>query len=368
VSLGRLVPERADGAVGGTLPASLPGLVSELLDDLPGNPTRTVDPGVVVRNLRRPLGDEERFVDFRDAAFASGPPYAPQAAGIALGAPPLALVYVARLANLAVSAALIWWALTLLPARRGPSRLGTADPAHWPRPRAAHGQRRGSLLDEAAVLPARRAGLPDPADRFRGGERWRRLAWVFAAVVAALTIASWGAYQMDLPQRPGAERVLRDALLEPGRVARLFVNDVLQHGLRYLAQAIGAQLGWLDTRVPWWAVSLYGAMLAVLGALDADPAVAPTRWQRVTLGVVVVTALVAMVASQYAVFTPYRAALIEGVQGRYFLPLAPAAALLIQSRRGAGRVELDRYAGWVAAPVEIGLAAALVAAARRYYG
>lgn len=409
VSAGRLVPEQSADGLGGVLPASLPRLFDDLSSDLPLHPERKADAGLVLGALGRPLGSDTRFVSFRDAAFASPLPYAPQAAAIALGrwlgAPPLALFYLARLANLAVSTAIMWWALRLLPTRRWLIVLFALTPMAT--------SLRGSLSADAstialaflltalvarwtwgsssvietrdhAVLVATAAALCltklpyallvtlvllIPAERFRPGERRRRLTWLLATVLAALAVSAWYAYHANVSPRPGTLpfQQIRDALLEPGRFALLLAGDAVAHTPRYLAQLVGAQLGWVDTRVPWTLVYVYFVVLGALTVLDADPGRMPDRRARWVLGGVVAATVVAVAASQYATWTSYRAEVIEGIQGRYFLPVAPAAALLLQFRRGAGRIDLERYRAWLTAFIVIGLLVALAAVVRRYY-
>jgi uncharacterized membrane protein len=409
VSSGRLVPERTAAGMGAVLPASLPRLADELAGGLPFNHQLKVDPRIVLAALRRPLGEERQFVDFRNAAFASALPYVPQAAGIALGrslgAPPLVLFYLARLFNLLVSTVIIWWALRRLPGRRWLIAIIALTPmatslrgsvsadaftiavaflltavvaSHaWGPARLLDGRDYALLVGCSAALcltklpycPLVLLTLLVPGERFRPGERGRRLLWLFAVTLGAVAISLWSAYHMDLPQRPGADRMLqvRDALAEPARFARLLLDDAIEHSLRYLAQLIGVLLGWLDARVPWWVIYTYLVTLALLTVTDVDPEHVPSPRRRLLLAVVVMTTLVSIAASQYAAWTPYRAPFIEGIQGRYFLPVAPAAALLFQSRRGAGRLALDRLAVWLAAVSVIGLAAALAAVAGRYY-
>jgi hypothetical protein len=54
-------------------------------------------------------------------------------------------------------------------------------------------------------------------------------------------------------------------------------------------------------------------------------------------------------ASQYASFTPLGADHVDGLQGRYYLPLVPAAALAVPARRGGP---------WPGRRAAVGLAAA----------
>ena len=49
------------------------------------------------------------------------------------------------------------------------------------------------------------------------------------------------------------------------------------------------------------------------------------------------TSRISRSSRKYVAWTPLGAGFVEGLQGRYFLPLAPAAALLLYNRRLAGR-------------------------------
>jgi hypothetical protein len=91
-------------------------------------------------------------------------------------------------------------------------------------------------------------------------------------------------------------------------------------------------LGWLNIILPHWLYWLWGAAgaatvadLLVSRADDAPPAL---RWLDfallVTAGGLAVTAIC---LTQYLNWTPIGAAGLEGVQGRYFLPLCPMLAV-----------------------------------------
>jgi uncharacterized membrane protein len=156
---------------------------------------------------------------------------------------------------------------------------------------------------------------------------------------------------VDVTIRPGVpvdkERQIQDALAEPLRVVWIFARDYLQLGDRYLAQIVG-QLGWLDINLPkpflWASLILLGLLVLLTGRREVEV----KRWQRVLLGLMALSTLALVSASQYALWTPYRADYVEGIQGRYFIPLAPAAAWILHNRRFAvSPALLDRVLPWL---------------------
>jgi uncharacterized membrane protein len=85
------------------------------------------------------------------------------------------------------------------------------------------------------------------------------------------------------------------------------------------------------------------------------------RWQRGILAAVIVASLLILSLSQYLIWTELGAGVIEGLQGRYFLPIAPLALLLVASNR-------LRWSRWpVAIVAVVGNGMALIALARHYY-
>jgi uncharacterized membrane protein len=385
ISEGDLSGRRFGGGWGGMLPASLWQLDTELRGDLPGHPERKIRPETIVRALRIPLDEERRvFVDYRTSAQLSFVPYLPQAAAIAvartLGAPPLVLLYAARLVNLLVATALIAFALRRLPAFRWLFTLLALTPmALFLRgslsadaftiavaflltatvARLAWGEDlqdgwqdgwQGGWKDVALLtacaaalcltkpvyVPIAGLAFLIPSHRFPGGRRLPALAAFVTVTAAAFSLAVAIGSAMDLPLRldlvVDRDRQIQDAFADPQRVAGILIRDYLQQSDRYVAQMVG-QLGWLDLNLP--KPFLWGFLL-VLGLLvlcDGNREVVVRPWQRVLLGLIVIATLTLVSAAQYATWTPYGADFFEGIQGRYFLPLAPAAAWLLHNRR-----------------------------------
>ncbi len=99
----------------------------------------------------------------------------------------------------------------------------------------------------------------------------------------------------------------------------------------YFHSAVG-NLGWLDTSLPSWAFLFLGfALLGSIGILLFG-----IRLRRDSLPdlVLVLAAFVLCItgieASLYVAWTPYKALIVQGVQGRYFLPVLAVLVLLPQ--------------------------------------
>jgi uncharacterized membrane protein len=93
-------------------------------------------------------------------------------------------------------------------------------------------------------------------------------------------------------------------------------------------QLIGV-LGWLDTHLPLWVyIAISGCLIATFCEklmLDARVRLRIALWSALTIALYVTAVFLIL----FVTWTPVTEAGIWGVQGRYFVPVLPAAALLI---------------------------------------
>jgi uncharacterized membrane protein len=410
VSEGNLSAQSGAGGLGAMLPASLQELGTDFKGDLPFHPERKISPEKILRALPVPLQEERRrFTDYRTSALLAPVAYLPQAAGIAtarrLGAGPLALLYAARLANLLAATFLIAVALRRLPsypwllamlaltpmalflrASASGDALSTAlafllaatvaglawgeeEQGRWQDFAVLTACSTALCLSKPVYVPLALLVLLIPAVRFPGSRRGAVLLVHGVVTAAAFILALAIAGTVDVPIRPDAPvdsgRQIKDALADPLRVAGIVAEDYLHHGRRYVAQIVG-QLGWLDVNLPKPLLWGYAFVLGLLALLDARRDVAVSPWQRALLLLVAIVTLGLVSASQYANWTPYGAGYIEGIQGRYFIPLAPAAAWIFHTRRfPAEPALLNRTLPWLSLA---SLGIAFWTLLNRYYG
>lgn len=156
--------------------------------------------------------------------------------------------------------------------------------------------------------------------------RWRaRLLGTGLVVVSCLAWTEFSSAYVSVYALPAYEARIASQfrlLLDPARDFQLAVTTLRLNGPEYLTQFVGT-LGWLDVSLPR---ALIRAELALL-CLVAVASLASGRPDRRQSGGAVLTIAVLLSAAgifavQYLTWTEPGALAIDGVQGRYFLPLA----------------------------------------------
>jgi uncharacterized membrane protein len=163
---------------------------------------------------------------------------------------------------------------------------------------------------------------------------------------------------------PAAQAIF--LLHKPLRPAVLFAATLRAYGAELLVEFIG-KLGWLDTGLPRFLTWLCGVMLAAA----AFAAIAPGNWKRrdaapwISAGCIL-AALCGVLVIQYLTWTVPGAPVVDGLQGRYFLPPAlMLVTLLPKTERVVSRRDMVR-AAVVLFPV-ISVAATVYTLLLRYY-
>ena len=409
ISEGTLLAESLPGQVAGVdVPRSLVDLERELSPGLRRKTGLRQDPARLEAALAERLAPDDR-VRIALPSLYSPLAYLPQALGIglgrALGAAPVALVWLGRAANLLFYALAVAAALRLAPAHRVVFALLALTPmalfeaaslaadgaanalaflfaaavlraADTGRPTLVARQIAGlALLASALALtkqayaPLAAAALAIPAPRF-ASRRERALGLAAIVGCAALAAGLWFLALRGLTLQPltfvadpGAQ--LRFLAAHPLAALAVPLRSALLRGGSWLLTFVGV-LGSLDVRLPGAVYLLHPLVLLAAALLDGGPA-SPLRGARRLwlLAVAAGTGLFVLLLG-YVAWTPPGDSLVRHVQGRYFLPLAPFVAAAIHLPRAAAAPRALRLAGlgWSA----LLLAIAAVALALRYWG
>lgn len=369
---------------------------------------RRLSPAQILADLRRPRAPRPEVVAELDAGAYSPAAYLPQLPGLllgrALGAPVLALLYLGRLSSLAVTLSAMALFLSMLPLYRRSCTLLLLLPMSLSQcaavsadgvvlaacllltgilVSAALGARRigagavAALVALSAVIALSKAvyllllGLVFLVPRERLPRPRQVALFLLLCAVGLLALRGWAqlSYARGLAPTSAAGRGHLDQLLASPLRALLLVGKTYVLGLPWLLQTFVGRLGWLDVALPWPLILLYAAAL-VASALGEDPAPPWSTFQRAVLLGLCAAVLLAVALGLF-VYSGYTAAdEIEGMQGRYFLPIGALVLLSLAQRRWP-RVprwverHLGPRLGWGAA---LGLLVTLLCVLGRYYG
>jgi uncharacterized membrane protein len=330
---------------------------------------------------RHQAGEALRQASFPTTAVYPPIPYLPSASGIALVRPftdsPLLWLWAARLVSMAASTILIafairfageWgWFLMLLAATPMALFLRstcTADSLTF----AAGFFFVGLLLRQSPTAPRSQSvllvltalvlalckppygglallALALPVSRFRSARhRLVIQGAVLAAATAGFCLTSWIATRglSGSEQSTILSSQLRFAQEHPVKTVSIVLHDLVIHTPRYLAHFVG-RLGWLDAPVPpiYVVAFLLLAIFVFTSTLRSSEMLA-TR--HVATILTVMTGLAFTIGlSLFLTWTPPGTNSVEGVQGRYFLPIAPAIALIANVKQ-----PISRGSAWLA--------------------
>lgn len=178
-----------------------------------------------------------------------------------------------------------------------------------------------------------------PAEKFGSKKKF----WIGAAVVAALMIAGILAVNLDKIRvyfRETEEAVawagesagysISWVLAHPVQTIGVFARTFLQKTPTFVSTMLGSTLGWLEYRTDA-AVTAFLLIWTLLSGLCKDGMMPAghkiVSW--ISCFLVVFLTMFIMLLS----WTPLSSRVIEGVQGRYFLPILPLVLLTLQNRR-----------------------------------
>ncbi|QCO00328.1 DUF2142 domain-containing protein (plasmid) [Azospirillum argentinense] len=175
--------------------------------------------------------------------------------------------------------------------------------------------------------------LPSVAPRLTG--RFSALTVVGGAVAATLAWIVWVAIYVQVPQPhsgivPMMGDQLRHLIADPLSLFTVLWNTALMYTHGYYVMMI-AFLGWGQAAftAPSWFYILAGVVLLLACATEVLGPPGLTRRQLAVAWLSVGASFLGILVIQYLSFSRVGGTFVEGVQGRYFLPLAAAAGLLM---------------------------------------
>lgn len=177
-----------------------------------------------------------------------------------------------------------------------------------------------------------------PAKKFGGWKRWLAAAAVVAAAFTAAMVLVNGAIILRYATVEAGSALTSDGkagysltllIHQPRLLLQMFYNTVVHQLDEYHLTMVGAMLGNLDPQmnVPYLVVVFFTLGLLMLALRVPGESMMVTGGRRIWIFAVCAACAAAAMLSMLIACTPQGSLVIEGVQGRYFLPFLPALLL-----------------------------------------
>lgn len=413
ISEGHIIGERRDYLSGGWLPESVVLTNRKLVGDIEMNHDVKFDTNLISELLYLPLDPENQiFERFPNTVVYAPVPYLPQVFGILIGklfaASPLVMIYLARIANLFFFIILAFATIRITPLHKWVFCLLCLTPTTVFQVASASvdaftygicflsiavflsyalndkeklesadlfkvfGLSLLAVLSKQAyiLLPLLFLLIP----RRKIGSTGKYLL-VFSCLFAVclLTEAVWSflvkaiylPYRIDIPVNP--ELQLAFIINHPLNFISLAVRDYIFNSAYYFKTFFG-QLTWFDLYVPTYLTVFISLVIIGVALLDKDSKKTISKINKFIFLLIIAGTAFIISALLYMSWSPIGGNFIEGIQGRYFIPVAPLIFLLFYQRKLEWR-HFPRFASLiVTVTVIFSLTITLLTVYKRYYG
>lgn len=127
---------------------------------------------------------------------------------------------------------------------------------------------------------------------------------------------------------------LSDAIADPGGMIQKYLRTIYLRGDFYLTSMLGGMPGWFEAGIemPWWQVCIWVMVLAVSAMQSTDDGQILRLRYRVGMALVGIGGFALAVLSLLFAWSFVTDKVIEGVQGRYFLPFLPCVLFALRGK------------------------------------
>jgi uncharacterized membrane protein len=135
---------------------------------------------------------------------------------------------------------------------------------------------------------------------------------------------------LNRPYEGGADGLLQLEHLRqhPSAIGSVVLQTIRVQGVFYFRSMVGV-LGWLDLHLSYWIYGCFACWGILLVSRGAESEWRPPVSAVLLMSILVVVSCLSVLAGYYLFHTRVGARSVVGVQGRYFLPLAPIALWLM---------------------------------------
>ena len=376
ISTFNFISEKKDSKTGGFVPESFCA-VPKAFSGIPFFCKKKVNFNNYKSLFSIPLNEEKQvFIEFPGGSSYFPAAYLPQSLGIGIGRlfalSPVILMYMGRVCSLFFWMFVIYWSIRLIPHKKGILLLLALSPMSLSEAASLSADGVTNALAFLMLAYVSKLAFDDstpittknifllcvigcllsvikvvyflmiflifiiPANKFQGWKDYtvKTLCIFFSSLLFTLF---WFYLVRDIasPQScPGVDMnlQLKSIISAPWGYLKVLYTTFCMYWKWYIWSFIGI-LGWLDTYMPRAAYWIFTALLLILLSIDNSKRIRLRSWQILILFTILIISVLAIFTSVYLTASSVGLPYVHGVQGRYFIPLAPLLFAGINFRR-----------------------------------
>lgn len=113
----------------------------------------------------------------------------------------------------------------------------------------------------------------------------------------------------------------------------LFINTLFSKGNWYISTAVGSELGWLAIYMPVWLINSWLGVLVVSAFTEKSHKEVFTYEHKILYFLIALGVVLIVMLAMALAWTPMGYSLIEGVQGRYYIPVIFLLLICLQNSK-----------------------------------
>lgn len=167
-------------------------------------------------------------------------------------------------------------------------------------------------------------------------QRPLKLTHILSSTLIAISIFSgflWIFFNQTSPNFNSiAFQQIYNIIQQPIEYIQLIIETVRFYGIALIEEWVG-KFGWLEIELPTWFVTLYLIMLVLYAIADSSLLIL-NKLSKILIFIVFILSIFIIFTTLYIIETPFlKLSYIDGLQGRYFIPLGVLPFLLLQNKR-----------------------------------
>lgn len=162
-----------------------------------------------------------------------------------------------------------------------------------------------------------------PKERFKS-KKVKYIGIGVLAVVVVLITMLWIMASIKYQLRPddgvNAPAQIKYSLNAPLEVAKTVIRTLANNLYIFIENISCNQLGWEDIPMDSWCPAIMTIMLVLIGVLDVTKTKIK-KYDKLCMGIITFLVVALVFAAEYLTWTPVGGAGVDGIQGRYFIPI-----------------------------------------------